>query len=195
RAYAAGSDNSQRYEGAGTLPPCRNFNFDDAGPRSRSSYKRIKIGHRARDCRSTANANVANRQRGEGAGQKATCYECGAQGHFKRTWPKLKNNNNNNRGRQQPPKRQDVARAYAARYGNRQQNLTNANVANNQRGNGAGQKVTCYDCGAQGHFKRYCPKLKNNNNNRGNQVGTGNAQARVCVVGNAGTNLDANTVT
>nr|GFC46874.1 reverse transcriptase domain-containing protein [Tanacetum cinerariifolium] len=54
---------------------------------------------------------------------------------------------------------------------------TSANVANNQRGNRAGQKVTCYECGAQEHFKRYCPKLKNNNNNRSNQVGTGNAQA------------------
>nr|GEW38915.1 putative reverse transcriptase domain-containing protein [Tanacetum cinerariifolium] len=72
---------------------------------------------------------------------------------------------------------------------------TNANVANNQRGNGAGQKVTCYECEAQGHFKMYCPKLKNNNNNHGNKVGTRNAQARVYVVGNAGTNLDANTVT
>nr|GFB63754.1 reverse transcriptase domain-containing protein [Tanacetum cinerariifolium] len=71
---------------------------------------------------------------------------------------------------------------------------TNANVADNQRGNGAGQKVTCYECGAQGHFKRYCPKLKNNNNNRGNQVETGNAQARVYTVGNAGTNPDANTI-
>nr|GEV99565.1 putative reverse transcriptase domain-containing protein [Tanacetum cinerariifolium] len=72
---------------------------------------------------------------------------------------------------------------------------TNANVANNQRGNGVGQKVTCYECGAQGHFKRYCLKLKNNNNNRGNQVGTGNAQAMVYVVGNVETNPDANTVT
>nr|GFA01781.1 hypothetical protein [Tanacetum cinerariifolium] len=92
-------------------------------------------------------------------------------------------------------RKQDVARAYAAGSGNRQQSSTNANVANNQRGNGAGQKVTCYECGAQGHFKRYCPKLKNNNNNSGNQVGTGNAQARVYVVGNARTNPDANTVT
>nr|GEV44260.1 hypothetical protein [Tanacetum cinerariifolium] len=72
---------------------------------------------------------------------------------------------------------------------------TNANVANNQRGNEAGQKVTWNECGEQGHFKRYCPKLKNNNNNRGNQVGTGNAQARVYAMGNAGTNPDANTVT
>nr|GEZ68348.1 hypothetical protein [Tanacetum cinerariifolium] len=75
---------------------------------------------------------------------------------------KFEDTSRNNQGRQQPPKRQDVARAYAA---------------------------------GSGHFKRYCPKLKNNNNNRGNQVGTGNAQARVYAVGNAGTNPDANTVT
>ncbi|GJU07540.1 putative reverse transcriptase domain-containing protein, partial [Tanacetum coccineum] len=40
-----------------------------------------------------------------------------------------------------------------------------------------GQKPTCYECGAQGHFKRDCPKLKNNN--RGNQGGNGNAPAKV----------------
>ncbi|GKD72807.1 putative reverse transcriptase domain-containing protein [Tanacetum coccineum] len=40
----------------------------------------------------------------------------------------------------------------------------------NQRGNG------CYECGAQGHFKRECPKLKNNNH--GNQGGNGNAPAK-----------------
>nr|GFB40561.1 reverse transcriptase domain-containing protein [Tanacetum cinerariifolium]GFB40591.1 reverse transcriptase domain-containing protein [Tanacetum cinerariifolium] len=33
------------------------------------------------------------------------------------------------------------------------QSPKNANVANHQRGNRAGQKVTCYECGAQGHFK------------------------------------------
>nr|GEW94764.1 hypothetical protein [Tanacetum cinerariifolium] len=92
---------------------------------------------------------------------------------------KFEDTSRNNQSRQQPPKRSP----------------TNANVANNQRGNEAGQKVTCYECRAQGHFKRYCPKLKNNNNNHGNQVGTGNAQARVYAVDNAGTNSDANIVT
>ncbi|GKA83251.1 reverse transcriptase domain-containing protein, partial [Tanacetum coccineum] len=70
---------------------------------------------------------------------------------------------------------------------------TNANTANNQRGTGAGQKATCFECGAQGHFKRECPKLKNNNH--GNQGGNGNAPAKVYVVGNAGTNPDSNIVT
>ncbi|GKC11605.1 putative reverse transcriptase domain-containing protein, partial [Tanacetum coccineum] len=45
----------------------------------------------------------------------------------------------------------------------------------------------------QGHFKRECPKLKNNNNH-GNQVGGGNAPAKVYAVGHARTNLDSNIV-
>nr|GEX23795.1 putative reverse transcriptase domain-containing protein [Tanacetum cinerariifolium] len=53
----------------------------------------------------------------------------------------------------------------------------NTNNANNQRGTGLGQRPACYECGAQGHFKRECPKLKNNNNH-GNQGGRNNAPAR-----------------
>nr|GEY32485.1 hypothetical protein [Tanacetum cinerariifolium] len=45
-----------------------------------------------------------------------------------------------------------------------------------------------YECGAQGHFKRNCPKLKNNN--RDIQGGNDNAQARVYVVGKARANPD-----
>ncbi|GKG11506.1 putative reverse transcriptase domain-containing protein, partial [Tanacetum coccineum] len=71
--------------------------------------------------------------------------------------------------------------------------LANANTGSNQRGNGLGQKPTCYECRVQGHFKRECPKLKNNNN-QGNQVGNARAPAKVYAVGKAGTNPDANTV-
>ncbi|GJS42196.1 putative reverse transcriptase domain-containing protein [Tanacetum coccineum] len=69
----------------------------------------------------------------------------------------------------------------------------NANTANNQRSTRAGQKPTCFECGAQGHFKRECPKLKNKN--YGNQCGNGNAPAKVYAVGRGGTNPDSNIVT
>ncbi|GKA47066.1 putative reverse transcriptase domain-containing protein [Tanacetum coccineum] len=55
----------------------------------------------------------------------------------------------------------------------------NANTANNQWGTGTGQKPTCYECGAQGHFKRDCPKLKKTTQTFGNQGGNGNAPAKV----------------
>nr|GEY24748.1 reverse transcriptase domain-containing protein [Tanacetum cinerariifolium] len=45
-----------------------------------------------------------------------------------------------------------------------------------------------------GHFKKECPKLKNNNN-RGNQVGNAKAQANVYAVGKAEANPDNNVVT
>ncbi|GKB32173.1 putative reverse transcriptase domain-containing protein [Tanacetum coccineum] len=65
---------------------------------------------------------------------------------------------------------------------------------NNNRGNSETTQnaVTCYECGVQGHFKKDCLKLKNENH--GNQRGNGNALAKVYVVGNARTNPDSNVV-
>nr|GFA74944.1 hypothetical protein [Tanacetum cinerariifolium] len=90
------------------------------------------------------------------------CHNCKRVGHLTRdcrSRPANANNNTNN---------------------NNNNNNNRNNNNNNQKGNG------CYECGAQGHFKRNCPKMKNNN--RGNQGGNDNAQARVYVVGNAGAN-------
>nr|GFC71765.1 reverse transcriptase domain-containing protein [Tanacetum cinerariifolium] len=79
RAYAAGSGNRQQY--VGSRPLCPKYNFNHDGPCTPRCYKCNKIGHLSHNCRSPTNANVANNQRGNEAGQKVTCYECGAQGH------------------------------------------------------------------------------------------------------------------
>ncbi|GJZ01968.1 putative reverse transcriptase domain-containing protein [Tanacetum coccineum] len=77
-----------------------------------------------------------------------------------------------------------MAKDCRSRPANANNNNCNNNN-NNQKGNG------CYECGAQGHFRRNCPKLRNNNKgNRGNQAGNNRAPAKVYVVGNAGANPD-----
>ncbi|GKF20824.1 putative reverse transcriptase domain-containing protein, partial [Tanacetum coccineum] len=78
----------------GSKPLCAKCNYHHNGPCAPKCHKCNKVGHFARDCRSTTNANNVNHQRGTGSGQKPICFECGAQGHFKRGCPKLKNNNN-----------------------------------------------------------------------------------------------------
>nr|GFC16392.1 reverse transcriptase domain-containing protein [Tanacetum cinerariifolium] len=88
---------------------------------------------------------------------------------------KLENTSRTTRNQQQQQhsnKRQNTGRVYTA---------------------ASGQKLTYYECGVKGHYKRECPKLKNNNNH-GNQGGRNNAPARVYAVGRAGTDPDANVV-
>ncbi|GJU93949.1 reverse transcriptase domain-containing protein [Tanacetum coccineum] len=68
------------------------------------------------------------------------------------------------------------------------------NPGSNQRGNVTGQGPTCFKCEVRGHFKMDCPKLKNNNNNCGNQVRNANAPAKVYVVGHTATNPYSNVV-
>nr|GFB91526.1 hypothetical protein [Tanacetum cinerariifolium] len=85
-------------------------------------------------------------------------------------------------------------RTFAEReIASKRKSAANTNNANNQRGTGLGQKTACYECGVQVHFKRECPKLKNNNTH-GNQGGRNNAPARVYAVGRARTDPDANVV-
>ncbi|GJZ62344.1 putative reverse transcriptase domain-containing protein [Tanacetum coccineum] len=115
-----------------------------------------------------------------------------------------KRKQDNNQQQQPQNKRQNTGMAYAIGTGEKKlyggskplcpKSPANANTANNQRGTEIGQKPTFYECGAQGHFKRECPKLKNNNN-RGNTAGNVNALVKVYAVGHAGTNPDSNVVT
>nr|GEV99856.1 reverse transcriptase domain-containing protein [Tanacetum cinerariifolium] len=59
------------------------------------NYKRT--GHSAQDCRSQPAANNNNNQRAQGANQRVlNCFECGAQGHFKNKFLKLRSKNQGN---------------------------------------------------------------------------------------------------
>ncbi|GJQ93356.1 putative reverse transcriptase domain-containing protein [Tanacetum coccineum] len=102
---------------------------------------------------------------------------------------------NNHNHQQQPFKRQNVAKVYNMGTGERkggwgayggiqcqvqQVHLHHNGPLHQRRAYGATPKGNgCFECGAPGHFKRDCPKLKNKNG------GNGNAQGWVYAVGNA----------
>ncbi|GJT06780.1 reverse transcriptase domain-containing protein [Tanacetum coccineum] len=58
RAYAAGTVEKKQY--GGSKPLCSKCNYHHDGPCAPKCHKCNKVGHFARDCRSTANANNAN---------------------------------------------------------------------------------------------------------------------------------------
>nr|GFA20087.1 putative reverse transcriptase domain-containing protein [Tanacetum cinerariifolium] len=75
------------------------------------------------------------------------CNNCKKVGHLTRdcrSRPANANNNNNTNNNNH-------------NNNNNTNNNNHNNNNNNQKGNG------CYECGAQGYFKRNCPKLRNNN--------------------------------
>ncbi|GJU70717.1 putative reverse transcriptase domain-containing protein [Tanacetum coccineum] len=104
---------------------------------------------------------------------------------------KFENTSRNNQNQQQQQnKRQNTGQAYTAGNSDRKSyagskplfaesepananNNNRNNNNNNQKGNG------CYKCEAQGHFRRNCLKLRNNDH--GNQAGNDRAPAKVFV--------------
>nr|GEV23526.1 hypothetical protein [Tanacetum cinerariifolium] len=85
----------------GSLHKCTKCQCHNNGPCTQKCHKRNKVSHFARDCKSSGNANVANAQRdGKETPKGNGCFECGASGHFKRDYPKLKNKNEGNKNAQ-----------------------------------------------------------------------------------------------
>ncbi|GJR03989.1 putative reverse transcriptase domain-containing protein [Tanacetum coccineum] len=106
RAYTAGPREKKPYGGSKPLCPKCNYHHDGQSPTKCANCKRT--GHQTRDCRSLTAAN--NNHRAQEANQRViTCFECGAQGHFKSNCLKLKNINQGN----QAGNGNVVARAYA----------------------------------------------------------------------------------
>nr|GEV85241.1 hypothetical protein [Tanacetum cinerariifolium] len=99
KVYNMGTRERKPYEGY--LPKCTKCQRHHNGSCTQRCHKCNKVGHFARDCRSSGNANVTNAQRdGKETPKGNGCFECGALGHFKRDCPKLKTKNGGNRNAQ-----------------------------------------------------------------------------------------------
>ncbi|GJU89973.1 reverse transcriptase domain-containing protein [Tanacetum coccineum] len=90
RVYTAGPGEKREY--TRSLPLCTKCNYHHKGPCAPRCNKCKKIGHLARDCRSSGpNGNNNNHGNFRTTQNAVTYYECGVQGHFKKDCPKLKN--------------------------------------------------------------------------------------------------------
>nr|GEX61393.1 putative reverse transcriptase domain-containing protein [Tanacetum cinerariifolium] len=90
RVYNMGTGERKSY--SRNFSKCTKCHFLHNGPCTQKCHKCNKVGHFARDCRSSGNANVANAQRNNRENPKGNgCFEYGATGHFKRDCPKVKN--------------------------------------------------------------------------------------------------------
>nr|GFA04422.1 putative reverse transcriptase domain-containing protein [Tanacetum cinerariifolium] len=82
RAYTTRHGEKKHY--SGSKPFFSKCYYHHDGPCAPKCHQCNRFGHLARDCRIFINANTSNIQKGTGASQKATCYECGNQEHYKR---------------------------------------------------------------------------------------------------------------
>ncbi|GJT34724.1 putative reverse transcriptase domain-containing protein [Tanacetum coccineum] len=96
RAYVAGNNEEKKYEG--TLPLCNKCKLHHVGPCTVRCGKCNRVGHLPRNCRVTNPTTPT--QRGQIVNQRVvTCFECGAQGHYRSDCPKIKNQNRGNKAR------------------------------------------------------------------------------------------------
>ncbi|GJR29634.1 putative reverse transcriptase domain-containing protein [Tanacetum coccineum] len=91
----AGNNEKNGYEG--TLPFCSKCKLHHEGQCTAKCRNCKRIGHLARDCRSVVTVPT---QGTPGPNQGViTCFVCGAQGHYRKDFPKVKNQKRGNKAR------------------------------------------------------------------------------------------------
>ncbi|GKD32659.1 putative reverse transcriptase domain-containing protein [Tanacetum coccineum] len=95
RAYMAGNNEKNGYEG--TLPFYNRCKLYYEGQCTAKCHNCKRIGHLARDCRSVVTVSTQGTPRlNQGV---ITCFKCGAEGHYQKDYPKVKNQNRGNKAR------------------------------------------------------------------------------------------------
>ncbi|GKC37224.1 putative reverse transcriptase domain-containing protein, partial [Tanacetum coccineum] len=123
---------------------------------------------------------------------------------------RMESNSKDNCGQQPPFKRQNISgqnvvKAYTTRNNERRGDCKATITPNTQRAPvGIQQGVVCYECGRPGHFRKDCPKLRNQNrgnktrnkvgNKTGNHTGGNEATVKTYAIGGGGINPDSNVV-
>ncbi|GJU80178.1 putative reverse transcriptase domain-containing protein [Tanacetum coccineum] len=95
RAYMAGNNEKNGYEG--TLPFCNKCKLHHEGQCTAKCRNCKRIGHLSRDCRYVVTVPTQGTL-GPNQGVIA-CFKCGAQGHYQKDYPKVKNQNRGNKAR------------------------------------------------------------------------------------------------